>query len=93
MEFEYLESQKANTSTPFMYDTIYFQQPGDDYDEIESDLEDDEEDEDFDDRAADLDDLNAIRVDDDLNEPNAEEKYDITNPNPDDDHLPEEEDF
>jgi hypothetical protein len=93
MEFEYLESQTANHTASFMYDTIYFQAPGDDYDDIESDLEDDEEDEDFDDRAEDLDDLHAIRVDDDINEPDAEDEYDITNPDPEDDHLPEEEDF
>jgi hypothetical protein len=89
MDFEYIESQTANHTT-FMYDTIYFQAPGDDYDDVESDLEDDEEDEDFDDRAADLDDLHAIQVNDDVNEPDADGEYDITNPNPDDDHLPDD---
>jgi hypothetical protein len=88
MEFDFIESQASVSHNTFMYDTIYFQGPGED--EIEGDWND-EEDEDFDDRAADLDDLNAIRVDDDLNEPNAEDEYDITNPDPDDDHLPEEE--
>ena len=74
----------------FMYDTIYFQAPGENYDDIESELEDDEEDEDFDDRAADLDDLHEIQADDDLKEPETD-GYDITNPDPDDDHLPDEE--
>jgi hypothetical protein len=90
MEFEYLESQTANHTT-FMYDTIYFQQPGDEADDVESD--DNEEDEDFDDRNADLDDLHAVQVDDDLDEPDPNGQYDITNPDPDDDHLPDEEDF
>jgi hypothetical protein len=90
MEFEYLESQSANHTT-FMYDTIYFQQPGEN-DFTDGDW-DDEEDEDFDDQAEDIDDLNAIKVDDDIDEPDAEDEYDITNPDPDDDHLPEEEDF
>jgi hypothetical protein len=84
MEFEYLESQTANHTASFMYDTIYFQGPGEDFDDIESELEDDEEDEDFDDRAADLDDLHEIQVDDDINEPDAD-------PDPDDDdHLPDD---
>ncbi|MBC7401059.1 MAG: hypothetical protein H7289_14060 [Mucilaginibacter sp.] len=88
MEFEYLESQSANHTT-FMYDTIYFQQPGEN-DFTEGDW-DDEEDEDFDDQADDVDDLNAIKASDDVDEPDAEGEYDITNPDPDDDHLPEEE--
>ncbi|MFD2147793.1 hypothetical protein [Mucilaginibacter antarcticus] len=93
MEFDFIESQASTSHDTFMYDTIYFQGAGDDDEGMESQLEDDEEDEDFDDRAADLDDLNSVRVDDDLNEPDAESKYDITNPDPDADHLPEEEDF
>ncbi len=82
MEFEYLESQTLN-HTRFMYDTIYFQAPGDDFDEIDSEIEDDEEDEDFDD-------LHEVQVDDDLNEPDSDSEYDITNPDPDDDHLPDD---
>lgn len=77
MEFDYIESQASTSHNTFMYDTIYFQQPGED-DFTEGDW-DDEEDEDFDDRAEDL----------DAND--ADEEYDITNPDPDDDHLPEEE--
>ncbi|MGF7081727.1 hypothetical protein [Mucilaginibacter sp. UYCu711] len=88
MEFEYLESQSTN-HTVFMYDTIYFQQPGEN-DFTEGDWED-EEDEDFDDQADDLDDQHAIQASDDTDEPDAEGEYDITNPDPDDDHLPEEE--
>jgi hypothetical protein len=88
MEFEYLESQSANHTT-FMYDTIYFQQPGEN-DFTEGDWED-EEDEDFDDQADDLDDQHAIQASDDVDEPDTEAEYDITNPDPDDDHLPEEE--
>jgi hypothetical protein len=87
MEFKDTESQSAAHSN-FMYDTIYFQAP-DEYDDIESDLENDEEDEDFDDRAEDIDDLHEIQADDDLNEPDSD-KYDITRPDPEDDHLPDE---
>ena len=91
MDFKQLESHSANHSA-FMYDTIYFQSPdefsGSDEDE-DWDDETDEEDEDFDDTAADLDDLNTIRVGDDLD--TSDDAYDITNPDPDDDHLPEEE--
>ena len=74
-----------------MYDAIYFQSP-DEYaafDEEEDEEWEDEEDEDFDDQAEDLDDLNAIRIGDDLDQ--SDDAYDISNPNPDDDHLPEEE--
>lgn len=93
MDFKQFEGQTASHSA-FMYDTIYFQSPdaysGIDEEEDEDwDDETDEEDEDFDDTAADIDDLNAIRVDDDLNEPGADD-YDLTNPDPDDDHLPDD---
>lgn len=79
MEFKYLESQ-TRTHNVFMYDTIYFQSPEDEDDDVESQLEDDEEDEDFDDRAEDLNDLHEIQVGDDLGEPHAD----------DDDHLPDD---
>jgi len=91
MDFKHLESQSSNSTSAFMYDIIYFQSP-DEYcnvDEEEDEDWDDDEDEDFDDTAADLDDLNAIRVGDDLD--TSDDAYDITNPNPDDDHLPDEE--
>ncbi|WP_299511617.1 hypothetical protein [Mucilaginibacter sp.] len=80
MEFEYLESQKANHTT-FMYDTIYFQSPGENGEFKEGDWGD-EEDEDFDDKAEDVDDLHSVQVNDDLNEPDAEPD--------DDDHLPDD---
>ncbi|MFD0748591.1 hypothetical protein ACFQZS_00460 [Mucilaginibacter calamicampi] len=91
MDFKHLESQSVS-QTSFMYDTIYFQSPdvysrGDEDDEWE-DNETDEEDEDFDDTAADLDDLNSIRAGDDLD--TSDDAYDITNPDPDDDHLPDD---
>ena len=91
MDFKHLESQSSNNTAAFMYDTIYFQSP-DEYNSIdeEEDQEwEDEEDENFDDEVEDLDDLNSIRVGDDLDQ--SDDAYDITNPNPDDDHLPEEE--
>ena len=92
MDFKSLETQSASHSA-FMYDTIYFQSP-DEYsafDDEEDDNEwEDEEDENFDDLAADNDDLNEIRTGDDVGEPGADD-YDLTNPDPDDDHLPEEE--
>jgi hypothetical protein len=78
MEFEYLESQTSATPN-FMYDTIYFQSP-DERDELIEGDNNDEEDEDFDDRAADLDDLHEIQVDDDLGEPHPD----------DEDHLPDD---
>lgn len=55
----------------FMYDTIYFQEPGEkDFDNEDWDENDDDfEDEEFEDEAEDIDDLHEIRVDDDLNEP------------------------
>lgn len=90
MDFKNVESRSGGHTT-FMYDAIYFQSP-DEYsriDEEEDEEWNDEEDEDFDDIAADTDDLNEIRVGDDLNEPDAE-NYDITNPDPDDDHLPDD---
>jgi hypothetical protein len=90
MEFDFIESQASISHNTFMYDTIYFQAPGEDENFTEGDWND-EEDEDFDDKAEDLDDLNAIKSGDDLNEPDGESVYDITNPDPDDDHLPEEE--
>jgi hypothetical protein len=81
-------NEERTESTTFMYDTIYFQAPGEkDFSEGNWD---DEEDEDFDDQADDIDDLHAVQVDDDLNEPDAEDEYDITNPDPDDDHLPDD---
>ena len=89
MDFRNFESQSADRTT-FMYDAIYFQSP-DEYaknDEEDNEDWDDEEDEDFDDTAADLDDLNTIRVGDDLD--TSDDAYDITNPDPDDDHLPED---
>jgi hypothetical protein len=87
MDFKQFEGQTASHSA-FMYDTIYFQSPDEFAEEDSEDLED-EEDENFDDEAEDLDDLNAIRVGDDLEI--SDDAYDITNPDPDDDHLPEEE--
>ena len=88
MDFKQFEGQTASHST-FMYDTIYFQSP-DEYSRIDGELEEgDEEDEDFDDTAADLDDLNSIRVGNDLD--TSDDAYDITNPDPDDDHLPDDE--
>ena len=90
MEFKQFEGQTASHSA-FMYDTIYFQSP-DEYSRSEEDEdwddEGDEEDEDFDDTAADLDDLNAIRAGNDLDQ--SDDAYDITNPDPDDDHLPDD---
>ena len=91
MEFKQFENQTVSQTT-FMYDMIYFQSPdeyaGIDEDEDEEWEEEDEEDEDFDDTAADLDDLNAIQVGDDLD--TSDDAYDITNPDPDDDHLPDD---
>jgi hypothetical protein len=87
MEFEYLESQ-TSAKPSFMYDTIYFQAPDEMDDEDNGDW-DDEEDEDFEDRAEYLNDLHEIQVDDDLNEPDGEQ-YDITRPDPEDDHLPDD---
>lgn len=92
MDFRTSQSHSADRTT-FMYDAIYFQSP-DEYASIDEDGDedadwDDEEDEDFDDTAADLDDLNAIRVGDDLD--TSDDAYDITNPDPDDDHLPDDE--
>lgn len=52
-----------------------------DDDELSDELLADDDDEDFDDMAEDRDDLNEIRVGDDLGEPDPE----------DDDHLPDEE--
>ncbi len=89
MDFKQLESQTASHST-FMYDTIYFQSP-DEYASADDDGEDewvDEEDENFDDEVE-LDELNSARMGDDLEL--SDDAYDITNPDPDDDHLPEEE--
>lgn len=86
MDFKQFEGQTVSHSA-FMYDTIYFQSP-DEYDDVEQEDWDDEEDEDFDDTAADLDDLNAVRVGDDLDQ--SDDAYDITNPDPDDDHLPDD---
>jgi hypothetical protein len=87
MEFNDFTHQPTASSN-FMYDTIYFQAPGEK--EFSEGDWNDEDDEDFDDQADDIDDLNAVKVDDDVNEPDAEAEYDITNPNPDDDHLPED---
>jgi hypothetical protein len=87
MEFKQFESQTTSHST-FMYDAIYFQSPDEFVEEGDGDWED-EEDESFDDEAEDLDDLNAERMGDDLE--TSDDAYDITNPDPDDDHLPEEE--
>lgn len=87
MEFKQFENQTAS-HTAFMYDTIYFQSP-DEYDDREREDWEDEEDENFDDAADDIDDLNALRAGDDLDQ--SDDAYDITNPNPDADHLPEEE--
>lgn len=76
-----------------MYDTIYFQAPGEkDFDSEDWDEDDDEfDDEQFEDEAEDTDDLHEIRVNDDLNEPGEDDRYDITNPDPEDDHFPEDE--
>jgi hypothetical protein len=87
MEFKQFEGQTTSHSA-FMYDTIYFQSP-DEYDDTEQEEWDDEEDEAFDDDAENLDDLNSARMGDDLE--TSDDAYDITNPDPDDDHLPEEE--
>ncbi|MDB5156860.1 MAG: hypothetical protein JWR50_1567 [Mucilaginibacter sp.] len=92
MQFTDFNNDRTESSN-FMYDTIYFQAPGEkDFSEGNRTDEDDEDfdDEEFEDEAEDIDDLNAIRVGDDTNEPGADD-YDITNPDPDDDHLPEEE--
>jgi len=90
MEFKQFENQSASQSV-FMYDTIYFQSP-DEFNIEEGEDGDgeweDEEDEDFDDTTEDLDDLNTIRTGNDLD--TSDDAYDITNPDPDDDHLPEE---
>jgi len=86
MEFKQFESQTASHSA-FMYDTIYFQSP-DEYDDTDKEDWDDEEDENFDDEAEDLDDLNSIRAGNDLDL--SDDAYDITNPDPDDDHLPDD---
>ncbi|PJJ79863.1 hypothetical protein [Mucilaginibacter auburnensis] len=92
MDFKHTEDRSAN-SNAFMYDSIYFQAP-EVYNRLEEEDEDDEEwedeeDEDFDDEAEDLDDLNSARYGADLDI--SDDAYDITNPDPDDDHLPEEE--
>lgn len=73
-----------------MYDTIYFQSP-DEYNSIDEDDDSewlDEDDETFDDEVEDLDDLNSARMGDDLEL--SDDAYDITNPDPDDDHLPDD---
>ncbi len=92
MDFKHAEDRSGNSNNAFMYDTIYFQSP-DEYngaDEEDDDQElEDEEDEDFDDEVEGLDDLNSARYGDDLDI--SDDAYDITNPDPDDDHLPEEE--
>jgi hypothetical protein len=85
MDFKQFEGQTASHST-FMYDTIYFQSP-DEYTTERQEWED-EEDEYFDDTAEDLDDLNAVRTGNDLD--TSDDAYDITNPDPDDDHLPDD---
>lgn len=93
MKFTDFNTDKAEHAN-FMYDTIYFQAPGEkDYDNEDWDEEDDEDfdDEQFEDETEDVDDLHEIRVNDDLNEPSEDDEYDITNPDPEDDHLPEEE--
>ncbi len=91
MDFKHAEDRSAN-SNAFMYDTIYFQAP-EEYnrpDEEEDDEEwEDEEDEDFDDDVEGLDEINSARYGEDLEI--SDDAYDITNPDPDDDHLPEEE--
>ena len=88
MQFIDFKDQTTERSN-FMYDSIYFQSPGE-YERSADDDLDDEEDEDFDDRGNDIDDLHEIQVDDDLNEPDADSGYDITNPDPDDDHFPDD---
>jgi hypothetical protein len=89
----FIEDRQNTEHISFMYDNIYFQDPEDDFDELEEsdedDLIDDEEDESFDDEVADLDDINSARYGEDLD--TSDDAYDITNPDPDDDHLPEEE--
>ncbi|WP_214072184.1 hypothetical protein [Mucilaginibacter sp. dw_454] len=94
MQFTDFNNDKTESAN-FLYDTIYFQAPGEkDYDNNDWDDEKDEDfdDEEFEDEAEDVDDLHEIRVDDDLNEPDGE-KYDISRLDPEDDHLPEEEEF
>ncbi|OOQ56997.1 hypothetical protein [Mucilaginibacter pedocola] len=77
---EFSESRYNETgATGFLYDTIFFQAPGEDDEIFEGDW-DDEEDEDFDDKLNDIDDLHEIRVGDDVREPDPE----------DDDHLPDD---
>lgn len=83
MQFIDFKDQTTESSS-FMYDSIYFQSPGEYERSAEDDL-DDEEDEDFEDQAEDIDDLHEIQAGNDL-----ADKYDLTNPNPDDDHLPDD---
>ena len=90
----FIQDRQNNENISFMYDNIYFQHPEDDFDTLDEgddddNLVDDEEDESFDDEVENLDDLNSMRVGDDLD--TSDDAYDITNPDPDDDHLPEEE--
>jgi hypothetical protein len=68
------ENQTADNLN-FLYDTIYFQSPGDSGEAVE-----DEEDENFDDMTEDMDDLHEIQANDDIGEPLPD----------DDDHFPDD---